>query len=146
MFPQAQCPLPLRPTSRRTLDAELYEKMRDRGNLETTDAAREAAKATMRTLGERITPGEAEAIAVGLPDELGGTIAGLGGDAEAFGPEEFVDWVADREDEADQKVALRHARAILVTVGTRANRLEWRDVREQHPEEYAAFYEVREET
>lgn len=127
-------------------DAELYEEIRDRGDLETTDAARDAAKATMRTLGERIAHGEAEALADGLPDELAGAIAGPGGEAEAFGPEEFVDRVSDREDEADREAAQRHVRATLETVGTRANRQEWRDVREQLPGEYAGLYERTGET
>ena len=125
-----------------------YEAIADRGDLDTTDAARDAARATLETLGERITRGEAESLAHDLPDELAGAVAGPGGEAEAFGPREFVDRVSDREAEgaADQEAAQRHVRATLETLGSRVNRHEWRDLRDQLPEEYASLWETRERT
>ena len=123
----------------------LYEAIADRGDLESTDAARDAARATLETLGERVTHGEAESLADELPDELAGAVAGPGGEAEEFGPPEFVDRVSDRESEADQEAAQRHVRATLETLGIRVNRLEWRDLRDQLPEEYASLYETREQ-
>lgn len=121
---------------------DLYDEIRERGDLRSTDAARDAAKATLETLGERITKGEAEDLADGLPDELAGAVAGPGGEAEAFGPDEFVDRVSDREEVADPEAAVRHVQSTLETVGRRTNRDEWRDVRQQLPDEYAALYEV----
>lgn len=121
---------------------DLYDEIRERGGLRSTDAARDAAKATLETLGERITKGEAEALADGLPDELAGAVAGPGGEAEAFGPDEFVDRVSDREEAADPEAAVRHVQSTLETIGRRTNRDEWRGVRQQLPDEYAALYEV----
>ena len=123
-------------------EEELYETIRERGALESTEAARDAAEATLETLGERITKGEAEDLADGLPDELAGAVAGPGGEAEAFGADEFVDRVSDREEEADPEAAIRHIEATLETVGDRTNRDEWREVRRQLPDEYAGLYEV----
>ena len=121
---------------------DLYETIRERGELETTEAARDAARATLRTLGERITHGEAKDLADGLPQELAGAITGPENQAEAFGPREFVDRVSDREDDADQEAAQRHVRATLETIAERANHEEWRDVRDQLPEEYTPLYET----
>ena len=124
----------------------LYDAIRDRGGMDTTDDAQDAAMATLHTLGERITGGQAADLADYLPDELAGAVAGPGGEAEEFGPREFVDRVADREAEADQEAAQRHVRATMETLGVRVNRLQWRDVRGQLPEEYASLYERKGET
>lgn len=123
-------------------EEEQHETIRERGALESTEAARDAARATLETLGERITKGEAEVLAEGLPDELAGAVAGPGGEAEAFDAEEFVDRVSDREEAADPEAAVRHVEATLETIGDRSNRSEWRDVRRQLPDEYASLYEV----
>lgn len=44
---------------------DLYEGIRIRGDLESTEAARESARATLETLAERISHGEAEQLAEG---------------------------------------------------------------------------------
>lgn len=118
----------------------LFDTIRDRGALDSEAAARDSAQATMRTLGERIAAGEAEAVADRLPDELAGPLVADGGDAEPFPPSEFVDRVRQRED-ADGATS-RHVRAVLETVGERLNRREWRDVRAQLPPEYGTLYET----
>lgn len=129
-------------------DDDLYEAIRDRGGMDSAEDARDAAKATLHTLGQRITRGEAEDLADHLPEELAGAVVGAGTDEEAeeFGPREFVDRVSDREDQADQEAAQRHVRAVMETLGVRVNRLQWQDVREQLPGEYAALYEREGET
>lgn len=123
-------------------DDDLYETIRARGDLDSTAAAREAAQATMRTLGERIAHGEAEALADAVPDDLAGAVTSLGGEAQAFEPDAFVSRVADREEKGDASGAERHVQATFETVGSRVNRREWRDVRAQLPESYAPLYEV----
>ena len=127
-------------------DDDLYEAIRDRGGMDSAEDARDAATATLHTLGQRITRGEAEDLADHLPDELAGAVAGAGEEAEQFGPKEFVDRVSDREDQADQEAAQRHVRAVMETLSVRVNRTQWRDVREQLPQEYAALYEREGET
>ena len=51
-----------------TLD--LLERVRERGGLESIDAAAEVARATLRTLGEAISEADARAVARRLPADL----------------------------------------------------------------------------
>lgn len=118
---------------------QLIETIQDRGDLDSNEAARDAAEATMRTLGERIATGEAEIIADKLSDELAGPLMTNGGDADSFSPSEFVDRVEKREETADGDVE-QHVSAVLQTLSERLNYGEWRDIRTQLPSEYKPLY------
>ena len=61
----------------------------------TADEAERAACATVQTLAERLTTGEMEDIAVGLPDELRRCMDGAG-PFEAFHADEFLRRVEER--------------------------------------------------
>jgi len=120
---------------------DLTETLRERGDFDSGDAARDGAQATLRTLGERVAAGEAEAVADHLPNDLAGPLLTDGGDADAFSPSEFVDRVDRREEVADGD-AETHVRAVLGTLGERVNRREWRDLRAQLPAEYGPLCET----
>jgi uncharacterized protein (DUF2267 family) len=60
------------------------------------DVAERAARATLRTLGERITRGEADDIAAQLPPEAAPYLESTARGAEAFDVDEFVRRVAER--------------------------------------------------
>lgn len=79
-------------------------------------AAERAARATLETLAERISWGQARDLAEDLPHELRRwLLEAARGDAEPFDAREFIRRVAERED-VDEATAERHARAVFVAL------------------------------
>ena len=74
-----------------------------------------AAHATLQTLAERLSRSQALHVLRELPAELKPWIYTVT-DAAAFGIDEFLEKVADRED-TDVETALRHARAVFFALG-----------------------------
>lgn len=135
---------------------DLLERVAAEGGLDSTDAAREATAAVLATLGERITPGEAEAVAAYLPDEFATALApeedvagGAGAvtaDPEAEETETdavaadydvaaFVERVAEREG-VDEETAAEHVGAVSDALGGAVPSREFTDVLEQLPDAY----------
>jgi uncharacterized protein (DUF2267 family) len=79
------------------------------------EEAERAARATLHTLAERITRGEAEDLAAFLPKELRGVMTSVPEPAESFGLEEFVRRVAERE-HVDRDTAEGHVRAVFAAL------------------------------
>jgi uncharacterized protein (DUF2267 family) len=79
------------------------------------EAAERALQATLQTLAERLPRGEARHILQELPAELKPFIHTVT-DVEAFGIDEFLDRVANREG-TDIETALLHARAVFFALG-----------------------------
>jgi uncharacterized protein (DUF2267 family) len=101
------------------------------------EKAEHAARATLRTLAERISAGEARDLAADLPTPLREWLLAAGqGDAERFGLNEFVRRVAERE-QVDTETAERHARAVLVALGRLVRGDEIADLVAELPNEYA---------
>ena len=96
--------------------------------------AERAVAATLATLAERISGGEAEDIAKQLPTELRRLLAD-GSNAQAFDLEEFVRRVADREgvtlDSAEQ-----HARAVFSALGRAVTHDEIADMASELPKDF----------
>lgn len=88
-----------------------------RANLNSEQRAREAADATLRTLGERINPSEADSVADRVPKEFEDSVVASDRTEDPF-PESFVGRVALRE-EVTAEEAGHHARAVLVTLEER---------------------------
>ena len=103
--------------------------------------ARQAARATLCTLAERITRGEAEDIAAFLPGEFRDLLAGGPGPAEPFGVSEFVRRVAERE-EVDGKTALRHVRAVFIALGRLASLDALSSLEEQLSNDFGPLLEL----
>ncbi|MCW3067652.1 MAG: hypothetical protein JWL67_277 [Solirubrobacterales bacterium] len=108
--------------------------------------AERAARATMETLGERITMEQARTLAEDLPVELkmwltagspGGAPAGAPGGEEArrFDVSEFVRRVAERE-EVDNEAAEQHVRAVFVALARLVRSDEMAKLAAQLPQEY----------
>jgi uncharacterized protein (DUF2267 family) len=91
--------------------------------------------ATLRTLAERITRGEAEDIALFLPREPRPALTSAPEPAEAFDLMEFVARVAGREG-VDQQSAFDHARAVFTALGAAVAPGELRDMLAQLPRDY----------
>jgi uncharacterized protein (DUF2267 family) len=101
----------------------------------TREEAERATAATLQTLAERITRGEAEDIASFLPEEVRPLLTSVPEPAEAFDHHEFVRRVAEREG-VDQQTAFDHARAVFTALGAAVAPGELRDMVAQLPADY----------
>jgi uncharacterized protein (DUF2267 family) len=97
------------------------------------DAADRAIEATLVTLGERISEGEAEDLAGHLPDSLAGLVV-RPGEAVPFDADEFFRRVAEREG-TDVETAEEHARAVVAALARREGAKEFHDMLSQLPRE-----------
>jgi uncharacterized protein (DUF2267 family) len=102
-----------------------------------TEAER-AARAVLQTLSERLTGGEAGDIALFLPEELRQLLTSAPEPAEAFGADEFVRRVAQREG-VDDATAREHTRAVFVALGAAVAPGELRDMAAQLPRDFEPF-------
>jgi uncharacterized protein (DUF2267 family) len=95
-------------------------------------------RATLQTLGERITGGEARDLAAQLPKELQDALASAPEEAEPFGLDEFIRRVSERA-----RVAQADARdgitAVFQTLEDAVSFGEFDDVMAQLPDEFGAL-------
>jgi uncharacterized protein (DUF2267 family) len=108
----------------------------EEANVGPEDAER-ASRATLQTLGERISEGQARDIAEQLPDQLRGVIID-GSDPEPFEAGEFVHRVAEREG-VEEPLAKEHARAVFAALGRAVDRSEIEDMEAQLPRSFSEF-------
>jgi uncharacterized protein (DUF2267 family) len=99
------------------------------------DTVERVERATLRTLADRITGGEADDLASQLPAGLKESLRPPQEDAEAFGVEEFLRRVAERGDVARDE-ARTGAVAVLTTVREAVSPGEFDDILSQLPQEY----------
>jgi uncharacterized protein (DUF2267 family) len=92
-------------------------------------------RATLRTLGDRISGGEAHDLASQLPKPLKDALEVTPEEAERFGVEEFERRVAERG-LVDLEEARTGAAAVLTTVREAVTPGEFEDVISQLPQEY----------
>lgn len=107
-----------------------------------TEQADQAARATLRTLAERLPESDAERLASRLPPELA-AIARVRHPGQAFDLEEFRRRVGDRE-RTTVPEAEQHARAVLVELASVLERSVLADVLSGLPEEYRLLFESHE--
>ena len=99
------------------------------------ETAERIEHATLRTLADRVSGGEAEDLAAQLPARLQDDLRGPREEAEAFGVDEFVRRIAERGDVAPDQ-ARAGAAAVLITVREAVTPGEFDDVLSQLPQEY----------
>lgn len=120
-------------------DAAFLETVRQDASLDTTDEARAVTNATLRTLGERVTDGEAAALAESLPAEIGDPLTAAPGEAEPFPLETFTERVSDRAD-IDESEVVPTARAVAGAVSeVAASELD--SARDQLPTAFDVIFE-----
>jgi uncharacterized protein (DUF2267 family) len=103
--------------------------------------AEHATRATLQTLGERITRGEAEDIAAFLPRELRDDLTSVPEPAEGFSLDEFVRRVADRED-VDEATARRDVQAVFAALAIAVTPGELRDLTAQLSRDFDSLLDV----
>lgn len=98
------------------------------------DDAERAVRATLTTLAERISAGEARDLAAQLPPELAPWL-NVDKRSERFDVDEFLRRVAERSG-ADGDAALRRARSVLAVLGQAIAPCELDDVVSELPKDY----------
>ena len=101
------------------------------------EQADQAARATLQTLAERLSAGEARDLAAQLPPELAPYLAPRG-DAQGFDVQEFLRRVAEREG-VNVASAQRHARGVFAALGRAVGRDEIEDMAAELPEDYQSL-------
>jgi uncharacterized protein (DUF2267 family) len=105
------------------------------------EQASRAVTATLRTLAERISGGEAREVALFLPAELRPLLDQTPELAEGLDFDDFLRRVAEREG-VDRRTALEHARAVFVALGVAVAPGELRDMAAQLPKEFEPLLEA----
>jgi uncharacterized protein (DUF2267 family) len=99
------------------------------------DKAEEVARATLQTLADRITGGEADDLAAQLPVPLKDALIKQKEDAERFDVDEFIRRVSERA-HVDPDTARTGAMATFSTVREAVTPGEFDDITAQLPQEY----------
>lgn len=120
---------------------EFLESVREHADLDSRDAAEGATEATLKTLRERLTGGEAADLALYLPDELAAPLDGPADeDAEDYSLDEFVQRVSQREG-VDKETARVHAHAVANALADAASERELDAARKQLPDPFGAIFD-----
>lgn len=117
---------------------EFLGQVQMRAQLPSTGHALAATRATLITLGERLSGGEPAHLAAQLPQELAhlltrGDATSLGS-GQRFSASEFCARIARREG-VEPLEAARHARAVVEVLDEAVSSGEMQDVRKQLPED-----------
>lgn len=110
-----------------------------RAHLPSGGAATQATKATLQTLGERISAGAAEHLAAQLPQGIRDPLLTAPAEPDPFSVDEFLDRVTEREG-VDKPDAVHHARVVLEVTEEATTGKLMDKVREQLPEDYQRLF------
>jgi uncharacterized protein (DUF2267 family) len=103
--------------------------------------ARPITDATFRALTERLSGGEAQAVAAELPDELRGTLQDGPEEPERFDADDFVRRVAERAD-VDEPTALEGARAVFAVLHEAVPKGTWENLTTQLSNDYPRTFSL----
>ncbi len=118
---------------------EFLNKVQDRIDPAQPDEARRAITATLQTLAERISGGEASKLAAQLPEELKEPLQRAVEDAEEFSLDEFVRRISEREG-VDIDTASSDASAVMTVLREAVTAGELRDVLDQLPQNFYRLF------
>lgn len=120
--------------------AQFIGHVQHRAQLPDHQQAIRATRATLETLGERLTGGEAKDLAAQLPPEIGKFLVSAHSNG-SFDLDEFFHRVRDRES-VDMPIAVYHARVVIEVLKEAVSEGEWRDVRAQLPRDYNRLFDA----
>lgn len=115
---------------------EFISKVAERATRGDRDKAADLTRASLQTLAERISGGEADDLASQLPQELKGWLTGKQERAEDFDIEEFTKRVWQRAGLPSQEDAERGVVAVFATLREAVTGGEFDDVLSQLPDQY----------
>lgn len=119
---------------------EFVGEVQNRARLPSRGDTVRAIRATLETLAERISSGEADDLAAQLPQELGAFLREAD-TTERFSVDDFFLRVAAKET-ADLPDAAHHARAVIAVLQEAVTTGELDDIRAQLPENYRPLFEA----
>jgi uncharacterized protein (DUF2267 family) len=121
---------------------EFLNKVQQYGDIDNRDEAIRATQATVRTLAERVTFGEAKDFISQLPQELKSIVLQRTPQtqAQSFSVDEFVQRVALIEDQPDAK-GRKHAEAVMHAIQEALDPGELADLKSQLPKDFNAMLE-----
>lgn len=124
-----------------TMSSQDFTAMvRKRGEFDSDEEAEQATRATLETLGERVSGGQAQDMAAELPEPLGGYLtarAGPKATSKDYDFAEFCRRVADREPaEIGPAEAQSRVRAVLTVLQEAVSDSEWENMCTQLPNDY----------
>ena len=106
---------------------------------QTQRAAEQAITATLETLSERLTGGEANDLAAQLPEELKAPLQRSGEEGERFSLEEFYNRVAEREG-VDIETARNDASSVMSVLRVAVTPGQLDDLMAQLPSEFNGLF------
>lgn len=121
---------------------EFLDTIQERSDIDSADVAHDAAMATLATLGEALTGGQAADIATYLPAEFKGLLTESDlGTAVSYSTDEFIAQVAQREgiEGADAEM---HVQAVLSVVAEAASDRELGNTTKQLPDEFEPLFDI----
>jgi uncharacterized protein (DUF2267 family) len=117
-------------------DEELISAIRKNSDLDDVERIKEAARATLSVLGQRVSGEEPRHLGAQLPPSFGEMLPDEGG-AEQFDLNEFYRRVAEMEGHGcSNQDARRHAKAVIAAVKSAVTPGEFDDLLSQLPSEY----------
>ncbi len=117
---------------------EFINQLKDRANLENEEQAVRTARATLRTLAERITGDEAKDVASQLPEGLE-EFMDAKSHGERFSLDEFYERVGKKAD-IDTNDAMTRSKALFSILNEAITKGEMNDVRDQLPKDYSELF------
>lgn len=115
---------------------EFLNAVVDRGVAQDRDQAARITRATLETLGERITQGEATDLAAQLPEGMDGWITARAGEVTSYELDEFCRRLSDRAGGIDQPE--RTAATVFNVLDESVTDGQIRHVADQLPNEYVS--------
>jgi uncharacterized protein (DUF2267 family) len=122
------------------MDYESFIALVEKSAQASREEAEHAVRATLETLAERLSGGEADDVAAELPPELRPLLAD-GRRPEPFDLDEFLRRVAEREG-VPRELAARHARAVFVALGVALSPDELHDMASELPKDFGDLLAV----
>lgn len=116
------------------MDYRGFIQVTQREGVVDADLAERAARATLTTLAERLSSGQARDLLEQLPAEMKPWVH-TKSDAARFDVDEFLRRVAEREG-VDVETAERHARAVFFALGQTVSADEIADIAEELPQDF----------
>ena len=117
-------------------ETQILSAVQDTAKIPDHEHAREAVRATLHVLGQRLAGGETKDLAAQLPPSLAQALPPEGA-GERFGVTDFYERVADAEPgECSVEEGRRHARAVMAAVRTSITDQEFEQIAAQLPSDY----------
>ncbi len=121
---------------------EFIKQVQHRAHLNSRNEAERATRATLETLAERLTGGEANDLASQLPQELAEYLrSASSGMGNRFSLDEFFHRVS-RHEGVDLPKAVYHARTVIEVLSEAVSKGEMDDVRAQLPAEFDRLFKA----